>query len=43
MIEIKVDGEKKYVPYELVAYFYYLEDAEEYAKKNDITYELLND
>lgn len=43
MIEIILDGEKTYVPYELVAYFYKLEDAEEYAKKNDITYVLLPD
>lgn len=43
MIEIKLDGEKIVVPYELIAYFYKLEDAEDYAKRNEITFELLPD
>ena len=43
MIEIKKNGEKTYVTYELVAYFYKLEDAEAYAKEHKITYVLLPD
>jgi len=43
MIEVEIDGERTFVPYEVIAYFNTLEDAQEYAIKKGITFEILPD
>ncbi|MHA1213245.1 MAG: hypothetical protein ACTSSH_12400 [Candidatus Heimdallarchaeota archaeon] len=42
MIELDVEGEKTFLPFDVVAYFDTVEEAQKYAEKNDLTFDIIS-
>ncbi|MHA1212797.1 MAG: hypothetical protein ACTSSH_10080 [Candidatus Heimdallarchaeota archaeon] len=42
MIELDVEGEKTFLPFDVIAYFDTVEEAQEYAEKNDLIFDLIS-
>ena len=43
MIELEIEGEKVFLPYDVIAYFESIAEAKEYADKNSFAIEVIDD